>query len=969
MKTVFLSSTGKDLDEYRERAYRAIEGLDGYHCVRMEDFGARDQEFDAFCRARVAGCDVFVCVVGHYRGSSPGGGEKSYTEREYDAACAEKKPRLIFLAPGDFPLPAHLIEEDEKRKAQTEFRERVSSERVRDSFSTPEDLAARVVQAIHNWAKEPRSESRPEGNGDEPVTFGALPPQPHFAHPYPLQPNFTGRVRERTMLTGWLTKSDQPILALVAFGGMGKSALAWAWLLRDVLGLPLPGATVDSPKDAEACRVPEDGRPEGAFWWSFYERDSTFEGFLDRALTYAAGGEIPQGVEGAYEKMEALVGLLRERRLLLVLDGFERQLRQYASMEAARQPDEEEDVPAHDRTCADGNAATFLRRLAGGPFKSRVLLTSRLFPKELEGDGGEAAANCGREDLRSMDPKDAVAFFRVQHIKGNRGEIQAACSPYGYHPLALRLLARVIAKDKQAPGDIQVASRHPVLPELKGKEQHHILQVAYDALNTRERGLLSRIAAFRSAVDYEAISIFKTSKNEQRFDAALDELTDRGLLPREGVDAPFDLHPVVRRYAYHRLRNKKQVHERLAKYFADIRIPDVKEVKNVEELAPVIELYHHTIGAGRYDDARDLYMNSLDEPLCYRLGAYQASIELLSGFFPDGEGMPPRLSDQSHQVWVLNGLGNSYSLSGNSLRAGPLLERHNSMQEELGAKRGLAAGQRNLGDDQLKLGAFAAAETNLRNSVQLSKANPEGETEAFSHIELAPLLADRGQFGEAERSLGAALGLLSGSGRPQPSCVVWTYRARIALFVGDAEAALEAARRARELADKVAREAYPVERDFVRTEWLIGAALVALASEVLKQRSKHLAGAEPHLAEALTRCRRINLVESEPEILLSWARWHEAKGNVQEALEYADEALTIADRCEYRLQQADIHNFLAALAMEEGDSDAAIEHATTAYERAWCDGPPHAYQPALDEAARLLEELKVEPPEMPEYEG
>ena len=29
------------------------------------------------------------------------------------------------------------------------------------------------------------------------------PPQPDFAHPYPIQSGFTGRVAERTMLTGW----------------------------------------------------------------------------------------------------------------------------------------------------------------------------------------------------------------------------------------------------------------------------------------------------------------------------------------------------------------------------------------------------------------------------------------------------------------------------------------------------------------------------------------------------------------------------------------------------------------------------------------------------------------------------------------------------------------------------------------------------------------------------------------------
>jgi hypothetical protein len=68
------------------------------------------------------------------------------------------------------------------------------------------------------------------------------PPQPDFAHPYPIQSGFTGRVAERKMLTGWLSTSAQPILAVIGIGGIGKSALSWAWLQRDVVGLPLPCA-------------------------------------------------------------------------------------------------------------------------------------------------------------------------------------------------------------------------------------------------------------------------------------------------------------------------------------------------------------------------------------------------------------------------------------------------------------------------------------------------------------------------------------------------------------------------------------------------------------------------------------------------------------------------------------------------------------------------------------------------------
>jgi tetratricopeptide (TPR) repeat protein len=164
--------------------------------------------------------------------------------------------------------------------------------------------------------------------------------------------------------------------------------------------------------------------------------------------------------------------------------------------------------------------------------------------------------------------------------------------------------------------------------------------------------------------------------------------------------------------------------------------------------------------------------------------------------------------------------------------------------------------------------------------------------------------------------------------------------------MSDAHAALEAAQQARTLANV---ERY--ETDIIHAEWLLGAGLV--------MQSKDLIAAATHLSDALTRCRRINLVEVEPDILLAWARWHHARGNALEAQAHTEEALAIADRCEFRLKQAEIHNFLARLALEAGNREVAREHAKTARERARCDGPPYCYKPALDEAEGILRELGV----------
>jgi hypothetical protein len=101
-KIVFLSSTFRDLAKHREAVIAAIESLDGYHCVCKEKFGARDWEADAFCGAKVQECDLFIGIVGHLHGSCPPNSAQSYTEREFDAAIAANKSRLMFIAPEDF---------------------------------------------------------------------------------------------------------------------------------------------------------------------------------------------------------------------------------------------------------------------------------------------------------------------------------------------------------------------------------------------------------------------------------------------------------------------------------------------------------------------------------------------------------------------------------------------------------------------------------------------------------------------------------------------------------------------------------------------------------------------------------------------------------------------------------------------------------------------------------------------------
>ena len=732
-----------------------------------------------------------------------------------------------------------------------------------------------------------------------PSTQPANPPtiQPHLVHTYALQTNFTGRASERKELSTWLTDDEYSIHMIIAMGGMGKSALAWYWMKNDVL----PAATPTV---------------EGMMWWSFYEGESSFAKFIDEALKYVTGQPIDAArFPTTYDRAQELRQQLQTKRVLFILDGFERQLRSYGRLDSPYQRDETADSSREARSCVEPDASRWLKDIASGVTRAKVLLTTRLMMSDLEDRAGDALAGVLKRELKELPPDDAVTFMRAQGVtKGTSSEIAAACEAYGYHPLSLRLLSGLIKRDARTPGDIAAAPRHDVHDDLI-QRQHHVLEQSYNALPKEERTLLSRIAAFRSPMRYDALTIFNDFGGHAKFDAALDDLQARGLLQRDIVEghSRYDLHPIVRRYAYDRLSDKTSVHNRLRDYFAKIPTPDEDKVESIEDLLPVIELYHHTVRAGRYDEAAELFNGRLSRSLYYRFGAYQLRIELLRALFPDGEDRPPRLKDQSARMRILSLLANSYCLSGQPRRAMSMFERINAFLERAGDKENLAILLENIaGMVQIILGELEAAERNLRRSIELTREINDEFYEAVGYQELGWLFAYRGIFDSAEKEFASGIKLHGDTlGGQWWQGTSWLLRAQSALLRHDIPQAINSAREAKRLKDIEYPGVGKIERDIIQAEWLLGTALVMEA--------KDLNVAATHLTEALTRCRRINLVELEPDILLAWARRYRASANAEEAEVYAEEALTIADRSEYRLKQAEIHNFLARLAMDAGD--------------------------------------------------
>ena len=144
---VFLSSTYSDLVVHREAAARAIERL-GQQGVRMEVFGARPLEPSSASVEEIGNADALVGIYAHRYGHVPPGRSISITEEEFVYAHEHNKPMFCFVVDGEYPWSPRHIDDQPGRDRLREFKKRLQSIVVTDTFSSPEDLAFKVSSSL-----------------------------------------------------------------------------------------------------------------------------------------------------------------------------------------------------------------------------------------------------------------------------------------------------------------------------------------------------------------------------------------------------------------------------------------------------------------------------------------------------------------------------------------------------------------------------------------------------------------------------------------------------------------------------------------------------------------------------------------------------------------------------------------------------------------------------------------------------
>ena len=998
--SAMISSTSVDLPEHRQQAIDACL-RQGVFPIGMEHLPARDADAIRVSLEMVDQADLYIGIYAWRYGHRPAGHDISITEMEFNRAVERRIPILVFTIHREHPLTIDMVETNEGAQERLEaLKTRASEGRGRLEFKSPVELRSHIIQSLGAFlAKATAAQPQPPALHLHPPNLIPSPPTPYIAHPYSLLQtrDVVGRRDELQRLTDWVTANsivppDVRLFTLVAIGGMGKSALTWKWF-NDIAPNELPHLA-------------------GRMWWSFYESDASFENFVIRALAYTAGlpeAEVRQ--IPAQEREEQLWNILDQRPFLLVLDGLERLLLAYARMDAAYLPDEDLDEQTANniarfyglpenvketylakhrlRQCADPRAGRLLRRLAQVR-ASRLLISTRLYPAELQTPTAQPWPGCYADFLTGLSDDDALALWRA-FIGSTRSGTSAQLLPlfraFGNYPLLLRALAGEVAEYKPAPGDFERwrtahADFNPVALPLHNARTH-VLAFALRGLSAAPRQVLHTIAAFRMPATWDTLRAVlvggeekplpsmwdtlravlvgrgrqKPCRDAPALDATLTELEDRGLVGWDKAANRYDLHPIVRGVVWQALdtRARRERYGALQRYFdAAPRPPDWEEVESLDDLTPGIELFHTLIGLGRYDDAWVVFQDHLDDATLYRLSASRQRAEWLERLLPDGVHTLPPLRSAWAQGHTLNALAAAYKLSGEPGRAVPLYRRAVDICERERDEAALAVVLDNLSEALQFCGHLRAAETAACRALGLDRAqgNRFGEGVSLRYIGLER--AACGATAAAAQALRRALHL----------CVVQKYQqdgrlnaslAQCCLWRAQPGAALPLAQRAWELAH-VRRH----ERDFIRAVRLHGEAALGVGD---------LRTASERLQHALSRARAVNLIQEELPALSALADLQRQQQHYDDARELLDQVWAPAARGPYPLLHADALNVLAQLQRDQGQHEAAIAAATAAYTQAWCDGPPYAYACGLSNARRHLQALGAPEPTLPPFDA
>jgi hypothetical protein len=480
---------------------------------------------------------------------------------------------------------------------------------------------------------------------------------------------FLGREKELALLdAAWIEGTN--VLSLVAWGGVGKTALLSQWIQTRFI---------------DTQWLDADGRPAllAYFDWSFYDQGTRALGeegavragsvgdFFEQALTYFGEKKEELGKPG---KGTRLAHLIRQQRTLLILDGLEPLQQPIGSPQAGR--------------LLDPDLRDLLLALAQSN-PGLCVLSSRQALADLDGLGGLAAR---REDLDDLPRAVAVRLLRRLQITGTDQELEDACEKFGCHALSLTLLGRFLFDAHH--GDIRRLDRIRDLEKadrLTREERHRTawkVLGAYEAWLSRAQadghpatlavlrltGLFDRVATadcldvLRADPVIPGLTEAVHAMDRDEWNVLLRRL-ERAHLIRLRVDAAdadaiaIDAHPLIREYFAKQLRDQRPEAFRAAhgRLFDHLCANTPHRPNTLPGLQPLYQAVTHGCLAGRQQEAlekvfRDRILRGTGGDGFYswkRLGAFGANLGAVAAFFEEPWRRLAANLSAPDQAWLL----------------------------------------------------------------------------------------------------------------------------------------------------------------------------------------------------------------------------------------------------------------------------------------------------------------------------
>lgn len=593
----------------------------------------------------VRNCDLFVILVFSKLGE--------YSEEEFNTAYKQFKLKdkpLILTYFKDAPINTSEI--DDRILSMLAFRKKL--EKIKHFYpwyKSIEDLQLQFTRQLDQLYPPP-----PENLSEPEVHISRLPDAGG---------KLFGRASELEMLDEVWENPSCNLIEIIAWGGVGKTALIGSWLNQ-----------MAQDNWRGAMRV---------YAWSFYSqgasdnRQSSAESFLNHALGWmgVAEGDIPKD---ARERGLLLAKLLRKQPSLLILDGLE--------------PLQYPPGPLTGQLKDRQGLRVLLKELAAHN-PGLCIITSRIKVQDLAGSVGTTVCLC---ELERLNEKAGTALLRHLSVTGPDRELAQTVEEYEGHALSLCLLGNYLAAVQS--GDIRRRDRISSLTQTVegGLHAAHVMDAYVNWFLLKgdappEMAVLLLMGLFDRPVGIEVLdalmadealqsltaSFMKLHPEQQRYTVNhLQSLDLLRVVPTEGHSFSalthlsglsdihsLDAHPLVREYfgKHFQLDDPdlwQAAHSQLYEYYKSL--PEKELPDTLEEMEPLFLAVAHGCKASMEAESfSEIYWKRvLRENEAYtvdKLGAFMDDLSTLSNYFDRTWDRPATILTRSYQTLVLSMAG------------------------------------------------------------------------------------------------------------------------------------------------------------------------------------------------------------------------------------------------------------------------------------------------------------------------